>query len=406
MANHISHSALPYPVKNARFSVIVPFLDATGSPTDPTTPDTEVSKDAGAFADCVEEVTTISGSNGMGYLTLSGAETNCSLLALAAKVASGPKPTLMTLFPRVLPIVTSGTAQAGAAGTLTLASGAPAYDLSGCIVRTTGGTGGGGTGGANNQARIITAYNTSTKVATIEPSWETTPDGTTTYDVLQTEAGGKAAVLSVLLDATNGLSAIKTALNTVDDFVDTEVAAILAAAVAIKAKTDLLPSAPAATGDIPTAAAVATAVWNVLLSTLTTTSSIGKKLADWVLGTDNRGLISANSHTAGVTVLAVTGNVGGTVGALAAQAKADVNAEVVDVLRVDVASEPGVGAPPASPTMEQMIHHLYQVTFNQIDRSAGLMKVYLVDGVTVAKKAVISVPGAGVTRRARFESGP
>jgi hypothetical protein len=38
----------------------VPFLDADGDPTDPTTPDTEFSLDAGAFADCAEEVTTVS----------------------------------------------------------------------------------------------------------------------------------------------------------------------------------------------------------------------------------------------------------------------------------------------------------------------------------------------------------
>jgi len=42
-------------------------------------------------------------------------------------------------------------------------------------------------------------------------------------------------------------------LNTIDDFLDTEVAAI-------KAKTDNLPAAPAATGDIPTAAQIATRV--------------------------------------------------------------------------------------------------------------------------------------------------
>lgn len=55
-------------------------------------------------------------------------------------------------------------------------------------------------------------------------------------------------------------------ITAVDDFVDTEVAAILAAVDtevgAIKAKTDNLPAAPAATGDIPTAAAIADAVWD------------------------------------------------------------------------------------------------------------------------------------------------
>jgi hypothetical protein len=188
MANHVSHAALPYPVKGARFTLQIPYLDADGDPTDPTTPDTEVSIDGASFADCAEEATTITGSNGVAYITLSGAETNCSMFAVAAKVASGPKNTLGTFYPRVLPVAYSGTASAGAASTITLA-GCPAITdlLIGCIVRTTGGTGGGGTGGANNQARMITAY-TSGRVATVTPNWETTPDATTTFEVLLTEA--------------------------------------------------------------------------------------------------------------------------------------------------------------------------------------------------------------------------
>lgn len=188
MANHASHASLPFPIKNARFTVLVPFLDADGDPTDPTTPDTEFSGDGGAFGDCAEEVSTITGSNGCGYITLTGAETNYSMVALAFKVASGPKATLMTLYPQNLPTLHNGTATAGAAGTITLQSTAPSYDITGCFVRTTGGTGGGGTGGASNQARKIVGYNAATKVATISPNWETNPSSDTTYDILLDEA--------------------------------------------------------------------------------------------------------------------------------------------------------------------------------------------------------------------------
>lgn len=207
MATHISHAALPYPVKNARYTLLVPYLDADGDPTDPTTPDTEVSQDGGAFADATEEVTTITGSNGAGFVTLTASEMNNSAVFVAFKVASGPKATLMTVYPRVLPILENGTAQAGAAGSITLASGAAGYDLSGCIVRTTGGTGG---GGANNQARVITAYNTSTKVATVVPNWETNPDATTTYDILVTEsmvACAKGNITHINGGATDGNNA-------------------------------------------------------------------------------------------------------------------------------------------------------------------------------------------------------
>lgn len=202
MSNSISHASIPYPIKNARFTILIAFLDADGDPTDPTTPDTEVSQDGGAFADAAEEVTTISGSNGTGYVTLTGAETNNSAVAVAFKVASGPKATLATLYPRNLPILASGTASAGAAGSITLASGIT-YDITGCFVRTTGGTGGGGVGGANNQARRVTAYNTATQAATVTPSWETTPDATTTYDVLCPE-GVTPGMLKALGPTTAG----------------------------------------------------------------------------------------------------------------------------------------------------------------------------------------------------------
>lgn len=206
MAVHASHMALPFPVKGARFTVYLPYLDADGDPTDPASGDTEISKDGGAPADCTEEVTAITGT-GTSLMTFTGDETNCSGFAVNAKVGSGnAKATLATFYPRVLPALAahpSGTAQAGAAGTITLASGAPAFDISGCIIKTTGGTGGaGGSGSQGNQARVVTAYNTSTKVATVVPDWETTPDNTTTYAVLMTDLAGNAMLANAL--AVNG----------------------------------------------------------------------------------------------------------------------------------------------------------------------------------------------------------
>ncbi|HET9006026.1 MAG TPA: hypothetical protein VFQ04_04860 [Actinomycetes bacterium] len=186
MANHFSHMGLPYPVRGARYTLQLGYLDADGDPTDPTSPDTEVSKDGGNFADCAEEVTVIGGGNGLAYLTLTGAETDCVMLGLAAK-GTGPKTTIATLAPQVLPVIESGTAQAGGATSITLAAGAVAWDIKGSIVKTTGGAGGGGTGGANNQARVITSYDSTTKVATVAPDWEVNPAAGTTYDLLLTE---------------------------------------------------------------------------------------------------------------------------------------------------------------------------------------------------------------------------
>ena len=70
----------------------------------------------------------------------------------------------------------TGTAQAGAAATITLAAGAPATSLVGFVIETTGGIGPG-------QTRVITAYNTATKLASVYPAWTVVPDVTTTYAV-------------------------------------------------------------------------------------------------------------------------------------------------------------------------------------------------------------------------------
>jgi hypothetical protein len=183
MANHTSHILR---IKGARFTLLVPHFDDAGDLVAPTTPDTEVSKDGAAFADCTEEVSQISGGNGNGIITITGDEMNASKVAIQAKDSGGSAKTTIIYFePVPLPSLTTGTAQAGGATSITLAAGAPSYDLAGCIVKTTGGTGGGGgSGSLNNQARVITAYNGTTKVATVEPAWETNPDNTTTYTIL------------------------------------------------------------------------------------------------------------------------------------------------------------------------------------------------------------------------------
>jgi hypothetical protein len=74
-----------------------------------------------------------------------------------------------------LPISVNGTAQAGAATTITLAAAATAVDeyYTGAQISITGGTGVG-------QINTITKYVGSTKVATTL-RWATTPDATSTY---------------------------------------------------------------------------------------------------------------------------------------------------------------------------------------------------------------------------------
>ena len=73
----------------------------------------------------------------------------------------------------------TGTAQAGAAGSITLASaGSSAVNdaYKGMIIETTAGTGSG-------QRRVISGYVGSTKVASIYPNWTVTTDVTTVYAI-------------------------------------------------------------------------------------------------------------------------------------------------------------------------------------------------------------------------------
>ena len=85
-----------------------------------------------------------------------------------------------------------GTAQAGAAGSITLAAGASAtsafYDGYTVYIHTGTGIG---------QARQITTYDGGTKVASVDPNWLTTPDNTSQYHVYPTAPAPTAALIGV-----------------------------------------------------------------------------------------------------------------------------------------------------------------------------------------------------------------
>lgn len=76
---------------------------------------------------------------------------------------------------------TTGTAQAGSANTITLASTASADHGAyvNCAITLTGGP---GSGLGSGSVRTIQAYNGTTKVAAVA-AWVTPPNGTTTYSV-------------------------------------------------------------------------------------------------------------------------------------------------------------------------------------------------------------------------------
>ncbi len=177
-----AQDAHPFPIYNARFRLTVPLLDADGDPISPSSPDTELSQDAGTFADATNEATEIATSSGIVYVDLIATEMDTT--STVVKIAStGAKTTIAVLNPRRLPIIRTGTAQAGAATTITLDSSASAIDdyYVGCYVNITNDT----PTNARGQARVITDYVGSTKVATVA-TWGTNPSSSSTFEILAT----------------------------------------------------------------------------------------------------------------------------------------------------------------------------------------------------------------------------
>jgi len=179
--------AHPYPIYNARFRVAFPILDADGDlVTGAAGLDSEASQDSGTFADCSNEAVELATSSGMYYLDLIATELDTQSTAIIVKTSTvGAKTTPMVLYPRRLPQVRTGTAQAGAASTITLDAGASAIDdyYNGCYVNITNNS----PANALGQARKIIDYVGSTKVATVQGTWGTNPSSASTFEILLTE---------------------------------------------------------------------------------------------------------------------------------------------------------------------------------------------------------------------------
>jgi hypothetical protein len=160
-----------------------------------------------------------------------------------------------------------------------------------------------------------------------------------------------------------------------------------------------------------TAAQIATGVWtDTTAGDFTTALSVGKSVMNGVsLGTGltiaavSGAVGSVTGAVGSVTgaVGSVTGNVGGNVtgsiGSLAAQAKADVNAEVVDTLATDTYAEPGQGAPAATASLSTKLNWLYKAWRNKKDNDGTTTNLYNDDGSTVGSKQATSEAAGTVT---------
>ena len=192
------NNALPYPVYGTAWTVVAPLLDADGDPVSPSSPDSEVSKNGDTFADCTNEATEIATSSGVVYLTLTSTEMTADIVTVRIQ-STGAKTTVLTLYPRKLAVLTSGTCQgSNDTGDIQLASGDSAVDdiYNGCLcVAVIDGT---------TEARIINDYVGSTKVAEISPAWNTAqPDSNDTYTIYLPEGRSVTAANTTHISGTS-----------------------------------------------------------------------------------------------------------------------------------------------------------------------------------------------------------
>lgn len=115
---------------------------------------------------------------------------------------------------------------------------------------------------------------------------------------------------------------------------------------------------------------------------------------------------SVGSVTGAVgSVTGAVGSVTGSVGSLATQAKADVNAEVVDALATDTYAEPGQGTPAATLSLAAKINYLFKNWRNRKTQTSTQWSLYNDDATTVDQKATVSDDGT-TAGKTEISTGP
>lgn len=207
------NNALPYPVYAVPYTIVVPLLDADGDPIAGAAGlDSEISLNGDTPADGGTEAEV---GNGNYSIVFTAANMTADIVSGTLKSSTaGIKDTPFVLYPRKLVPVLSGTVAGGAAGTITLPAAAGALDdrWNGCLcVATIDG---------NVEARIIDDYVGLTKVASVTPDWNVTPDSDDTFVIYLPEGSQLPTAESTsLADETrsaNLLDQLKTLITVVE----------------------------------------------------------------------------------------------------------------------------------------------------------------------------------------------
>ena len=209
-------------------------------------------------------------------------------------------------------VVRTGTAQAGGASTITLDAGASAVDnfYNTEVIFILSGTGAG-------QSRKINSYVGTTKVATLTSAWATAPDATSIFIIFpeSVETGTGATAQQVWEYATRALTdkagfTISGTKQTLDALNDITAAAVWA--VATRALTDK--------ADFALSAASRLAIWHELLSGIVTAGTIGKLIKDDLDATITSRSSHSAADVWAVTTRALTDKVGFALSAAGIQA--------------------------------------------------------------------------------------
>ncbi len=354
--------AKPIPIKGQAYRITFPILDADGDLVSGAADlDSEISKDGGAFTDCVNEATEIATSSGMYYLDLTADEMNADTVAIIVKTSTtGAKTTPIVLYPAEstdIPVnVKSVSDDTTAADNMEFAFDGTGYGFTGCTMPT--------------------------------------------VTNLTNKTGFEIAGTKTKLDDLNDL-AQSDILSDATPFAGANIDATISSRSSHSADD------------------VADKVWDEAIADHTTVGTFGAKNQKVVPSE------SVDDYKADVSSLALettaqsiktqtdklqfdaSNNVQSRVndkGVLNDLSAADVNTEVSDVLKVDTIPEMSQGSPPSSPTFEEAINYLYRKFRNKTETTSTEDAVYDDAGTTKLFKATLSDDGTTFTK-GEYESG-
>jgi hypothetical protein len=171
--------ALSIPIWGSQLRVTFSILDNTGAViTSLTGLSSSISKDQGTAAAGGTPVEIATNSGGI-YLDLTATEMQADTVWIRATATNAnARSTILVIYPRRISLTRTGTAQAGAAGSITLDSGAAASDdaYNGSVVRITSGVGAG-------QARFGYDYSGSNKILSVMGNWTTIPTSSSVFEI-------------------------------------------------------------------------------------------------------------------------------------------------------------------------------------------------------------------------------